>query len=51
MTDPARDQQIQAITSPDKALLKYYLLSALVVPPAFPFLAPYYYFRYHTMRA
>ena len=50
MTDPARDQQIQAITSPDKALLKYYLLSALVVPPAFPFLAPYYYFRYHTMR-
>lgn len=50
MTDPVRDQQIQAITRPDKALLPYYLLSALVVPPLFPLLAPYLYFRYHTMR-
>ncbi len=50
MTDPARDRQIQGITRPDKALFTYYLLSALVFPPAFPFLAPYLYFRYHTMR-
>jgi len=50
MTDSARDQQIQAITQPDKALFTYYMLSALVIPPLFPFLAPYLYFRYHTMR-
>jgi uncharacterized protein len=50
MTDPARDQQIQAITQPDKALWTYYLLSALVIPPLFPVLAPYLWFRYHTMR-
>jgi putative membrane protein len=50
MTDPARDQQIQAITQPDKALWTYYLLSAIAFPPAFPFLAPYLWFRYHTMR-
>jgi len=50
MTDPVRDQQIQGITRPDKALFTYYMLSALVFPPAFPFLAPYLYFRYHTMR-
>jgi putative membrane protein len=31
-------------------LLTYYLLSALVIPPLFPFLAIYLYFRYHTMR-
>lgn len=50
MTDLTRDQQIQGITRPDKALFTYYMLSALVFPPAFPFLAPYLYFRYHTMR-
>ncbi|MDI1336061.1 MAG: PH domain-containing protein [Lacunisphaera sp.] len=50
MTDTARDQQIQAIAQPDPALLKYYLLSALVIPPLFPIIAPYLYFRYHTMR-
>jgi putative membrane protein len=50
MHDPARDQQIQAITQPEKALWTYYLLSALVIPPFFPILATYYYFRYHTMR-
>ncbi len=50
MTDPARDQQIQAITRPDQALWTYYLLSALVFPPLFPFLAPYLWFRHHTMR-
>jgi putative membrane protein len=50
MTDPVRDQQIQAITRPDPALWTYYLLSALVIPPLFPVVIIYLYFRYHTMR-
>lgn len=50
MTDPATDRQIQAIERPDKALWTYYLLSALVIPPLFPFLAPFLWFRYSTMR-
>ncbi len=50
MTDPALDRQIQAIERPDPVLLKYYLLSCLVFPPALLFAGPYYYFRYHTMR-
>jgi len=45
--DPAA---ILALERPHRDLLTYYLLSALVIPPAFPFLAPYLYFRYHTMR-
>ena len=50
MTDPVRDEQIQAISQPDKALFKYYMLSALVVPPLYPIVGTYLYFRYHTMR-
>lgn len=50
MTDPALDRQIQAIERPALALWNYYLLTALAIPPAFPFLAPFLYFRYHTMR-
>src|SRR5688572_23868258 len=50
MTDPAVDRQIQAIERPDPSLLKYYLLSAVAFPPAFPFIALPLYFRYHTMR-
>ena len=50
MTDPATDRHIQSLERPEKALWTYYLVSALVIPPLFPFLAPYYYFRYHTMR-
>src|SRR5688572_851165 len=50
MTDPAVDRQIQAIERPDPSLLKYYLLSAVAFPPAFPFVALPLYFRYHTMR-
>ncbi len=44
------DAAILALERPHPDLLKYYLLSALAFPPAFPFLAPYLYFRYHTMR-
>ncbi|HEY0863921.1 MAG TPA: PH domain-containing protein [Lacunisphaera sp.] len=50
MTDPATDRHIQSIERPDKALWTYYLLSALVVPPLFPVLAVYLWFRYSTMR-
>jgi len=48
--DPARDARIRALERPDRALLTYYLLSALIFPPAFVFLALPLYFRYHTMR-
>ncbi|HWA24617.1 MAG TPA: PH domain-containing protein [Lacunisphaera sp.] len=50
MTDPVIDQKIQAIERPDKALWTYYLITALVFPPAFPFIILPMYFRYHTMR-
>ena len=50
MNDPARDRQIQAITRPDKALMTYYVLRSLVVPPLIPVVGVYLYFRYHTMR-
>ena len=35
---------------PVPRLLTIYLLQALLAVPAFPFLAVYYYFRYHTLR-
>ncbi len=50
MNPPPHDAAILALERPHRDLLTYYLLSALVFPPAFPFLAPYLYFRYHTMR-
>lgn len=50
MTDPAADRHIQSLEKPDQALWTYYLLSALVIPPLFPIVGTYLYFRYHTMR-
>lgn len=50
MTDPVSDQKIQSIERPDKALWTYYIITALVFPPAFPFIILPMYFRYHTMR-
>jgi len=44
------DAAILALERPHRDLLTYYLLSALVFPPFFPFFATYLYFRYHTMR-
>ena len=44
------DAAILALERPHRDLLTYYLLSSLVIPPVFPFVAPYLYFRYHTMR-
>lgn len=47
---PPDDATIFALERPHPDLLKYYLLSSLVIPPLFPILATYLYFRYHTMR-
>jgi len=47
---PPDDAAILAITRPHRSLWTYYRLSCLVIPPLFPFLAPYYWFRYRTMR-
>jgi uncharacterized membrane protein YdbT with pleckstrin-like domain len=41
---------IVAIERPRESLLTYYLLKAIAANVAFPFLFPYLYFRYHTMR-
>ena len=50
MNQPPNDDAILALERPHRDLLTYYLLSALVIPPAFPLLATYLYFRYQTMR-
>jgi len=50
MAPTPTDADILAIERPDPKLLKYYLLSALAFPPAFPFVALPMWFRYHTMR-
>jgi membrane protein YdbS with pleckstrin-like domain len=50
MTDPAADRHIQSLERPEKALWTYYLLSSLIIPPLFPIIAPYLWFRYSTMR-
>jgi len=41
---------ITAIERPRRSLWTYYLLKAIAANVAFPFLFPYLYFRYHTMR-
>jgi putative membrane protein len=49
--DPSiAEVDIFAIERPDRNLLTYYLLAALLTGPAFPFVALPLYFRYHTMR-
>ncbi|HVT73496.1 MAG TPA: PH domain-containing protein [Lacunisphaera sp.] len=50
MNSAPADTAILALERPDRSLLTYYLLSALVIPPLFPILGTYLYFRYHTMR-
>ena len=50
MKTPSDPAAILAIERPHRSLWTYYWLSCLVVPPLFPFIAPYYWFRYHTMR-
>ena len=50
MNPPPDDATIFALERPHPDLLKFYMLSSLVIPPLFPVLATYLYFRYHTMR-
>lgn len=50
MNPPPDEAAILAIERPHPSLWKYYLLSCLAFPPAFPFLVLPMYFRYHTMR-
>ena len=49
MNPPPAEAAILVLERPHRDLLTYYLLSACVVPPLFPFIAPYLYFRYQTM--
>jgi uncharacterized membrane protein YdbT with pleckstrin-like domain len=41
---------IVAIERPRESLLTYYVLKAIAATVALPFVFPYLYFRYHTMR-
>ena len=41
---------IAAIERPRESLLTYYILAAIAANVALPFVLPYRYFRYHTMR-
>jgi putative membrane protein len=41
---------IVAIERPRESLMTYYVLKAIAANAAFPFVFPYLYFRYHTMR-
>ena len=47
---PPDDAAIHAIERPHKSLWSYYILTTLPVFPLIPFLLPYLYFRYHTLR-
>ena len=42
--------QIVAIERPRESLMTYYVLKSIAANVAFPFVFPYLYFRYHTMR-
>ena len=52
MAEPSafREEAVLAIQRPHANLLKYYVLSGLLSGPLAPFVLPYRYFRYHTMR-
>ena len=41
---------IVSIERPRESLLTYYLLQAIAANAAFPFIFPYLYFRFHTLR-
>ncbi len=47
---PPDEAAIHAIERPHRSLWTYYWISSFAVPPALPFLLPYYWFRYHSMR-
>jgi uncharacterized membrane protein YdbT with pleckstrin-like domain len=47
---PPQLQKLPASLRPDRSLLSYYLLSALLAGPLFPVVALYLYFRFQTLR-
>jgi putative membrane protein len=48
--DRSTTADIFAIERPAPSLMTYYTLTAIMTGPAFPFVFPLLYFRYHTMR-
>ena len=50
MNDAATAAAIFRIERPHERLWTCYILKAISTLPALPFILPYYYFRYHTMR-
>jgi putative membrane protein len=48
--NPAHSLSTDQLERPHPRLMTYYLLSALVVPPLFPFIILPLCFRYHTLR-
>ena len=50
MSVPPIPPDVAAIERPRESLMTYYLLQAVAANLAFPFLFPYLYFRYHTLR-
>lgn len=50
MNSPPDEAAIHAIERPQRSLWTYYWISALAIPPALPFVLPYCWFRYHSMR-
>ena len=47
---PLDSKNIFALSSPDPALWKLYIIRALLTGPGLIFVLPYLYFRYHTLR-
>jgi membrane protein YdbS with pleckstrin-like domain len=43
------DQEVRALQRTDPSLLRYYVFTALLALPAFPFVMLPLYFRYHTL--
>ena len=50
MTENDQQQEVLAIQRPDRALMKYYVIGALLAGPLFFIPLIPLYFRYHTMR-
>ena len=48
--DPEVEEQVRAITRPERGLLTLYVLGALLSGPFFPIFILPLYFRYHTLR-
>ncbi len=47
---PTLNKEIFALSAPDPALWKLYIIRAFMTGPGVIFMLPYLYFRYHTLR-